>query len=147
MRKISAIMLVLCMLFVRNATAQQTTEKGPRIEFKKLEHDYGTILKGANGTCTFEFRNTGDAPLIIAYAKTSCGCLAPEWPKEPIAPGAKGKITLRYDTQRVGPINTSATVTSNAVNSPTQVIRIKGTVKPLPEPETPVNNTGEPNNN
>jgi hypothetical protein len=140
-------MLLMCTLFVRTATAQETTEKGPKIEFIKLEHDFGTILQDANGTCTFEFKNTGDAPLIIAYAKTSCGCLVPQWPIEPIAPGAKGKITLKYDTKRVGPINKSATVSSNAINAPTLVIRIKGTVKPLPEPETPVNNTGTPVNN
>ena len=39
---------------------------GAKIEFKKETHDYGNVKYGANGTCTFEFTNTGKAPLIIS---------------------------------------------------------------------------------
>jgi len=144
MGKINAMLVLFCALFTGTLIAQETTGKGPKIEFKNLVHDYGNILERADGNCTFEFTNTGDAPLIITSVKTSCGCLAPSWSKEPVAPGAKGKISLRYDTNRVGPINKSATVESNSVNAPVQVIRIKGTVKPLPEPATPVSISGEP---
>jgi hypothetical protein len=37
-------------------------------------------------------------------------------------------MTVRYDTKRVGAINKSVTITSNAVTNPTTVVRIKGTV-------------------
>jgi hypothetical protein len=43
-------------------------------------------------------------------------------------PGKTSEISVKYDTTRVGPITKSVTVTSNAVNEPTKVIRIKGTV-------------------
>jgi hypothetical protein len=85
--------------------------------------------------------------LIISNAKGSCGCTVPEWPKEPIAPGAKATIKVKYDTKRPGAINKSVTITSNAVNEPTKVIRIKGNVLPAPEGTAPVNNSGVPANN
>lgn len=120
-------------------------EDGPKISFTKEIHDYGTIKNGADGSCTFEFKNTGNAPLIISNAKGSCGCTVPTWPREPIAPGAKGIITVKYDTKRAGAINKSVTISSNAVNAPEQIIRIKGNVLPAPEDGTPVNNAGPAN--
>ena len=115
-------------------------ESGAKIEFEKEVHDYGNIKYGANGTCTFEFKNTGNAPLIISKAPGSCGCTVPSWPKEPIAPGASGTITVKYDTKRPGPISKSVTINSNAINEPSKVIRIKGTVGPAPENTSPTNN-------
>jgi len=44
-------------------------------------------------------------------------------------PGATSAISVRYDTKRIGPINKSVTITSNATNEPTKVIRIKGKVE------------------
>jgi hypothetical protein len=122
-------------------------EKGAKIEFNKEVHDYGNIKYGGEPYCSFEFKNTGDEPLIISNAKGSCGCTVPEWPKEPIAPGAKGTIRVKYDTNRPGPINKSVTITSNAINEPNKVIRIKGEVGPAPESGMPVNNAGAPTNN
>ena len=144
---------ILFSLFLLGSTAvvsnnnvkAQEVENGAKIVFSKEVHDYGTIKNGADGTCSFEFKNTGNAPLILSNAKGSCGCTVPTWPKEPIAPGAKSVITVKYDTKRAGAINKSVTITSNAVNEPTKTIRIKGTVLPVPESGTPVNNAGPAN--
>lgn len=110
----------------------QAVDNGSKIEFTKEIHDYGTVKYGADGTCTFEFKNTGKSPLIISNAQASCGCTVPEWPKTPIAPGATSSITVKYDTKRPGPINKSITITSNAsnANEGKTVLRIKGTVQP-----------------
>ncbi|MDX2360214.1 MAG: DUF1573 domain-containing protein [Crocinitomicaceae bacterium] len=147
------VLFSLMMMFVATvasngvmAQADAVVQNGATIEFKKETHDYGTVEYGGNGQCSFEFTNTGNAPLIISQAKGSCGCTVPSWPKEPIAPGATAVITVKYDTKRPGAINKSVTITSNAVNAPTQVIRIKGNVSPKPADGTPVN-TGAPANN
>ena len=147
MKKIifSFVLVAVALLTSNKGFAQ--LETGAKIEFAKETHDYGTIKYAADGSCTFEFKNTGNEPLIISNAKGSCGCTVPEWPKEPIAPGAKGKITVKYDTKRPGAINKSVTITSNAANEPTKVIRIKGNVLPAPEGSAPVNNSGAPTNN
>jgi hypothetical protein len=147
MKKALLSLVVLFVASVAMNTAVAQLETGAKIEFTKDTHDYGTVKYGADGTCTFEFKNTGNEPLIISTAKGSCGCTVPEWPKEPIAPGAKGTITVKYDTKRPGAINKSVTITSNAVNEPTKVIRIKGNVLPAPESGAPVNISGAPTNN
>lgn len=138
-------LLLIFVAGVGTAMAQEVT-KGPSIEFTKEVHDYGKIKNGANGECSFEFKNTGNAPLIISNAKGSCGCTVPQWPKEPIAPGKTAVIKVKYDTKRAGAINKSVTITSNATNEPTKVIRIKGYVEARPTSGAPVNSTGPANN-
>lgn len=143
------LFLAFTAVFAMNrATAQETTQpqNGPKIEFNKSVHDYGDVKYGGNGTCTFTFTNTGTEPLIISNARGSCGCTVPEWPKQPIAPGEKAVITVRYDTKRSGQINKSVTISSNAVNQPTVILTIKGNVAPKPEGTSPVNNSGAPGN-
>ncbi|HEX8562938.1 MAG TPA: DUF1573 domain-containing protein [Flavobacterium sp.] len=90
--------------------------------------DYGTIAKNADGKREFVFTNNGNKPLIITNAQGSCGCTVPTWPKEPIAPGAKGVIGVKYATDRVGPFTKTVTLTTNAAGQPTKVLTIKGNV-------------------
>lgn len=135
-------------IFVANAQ-EPVVASGAKIEFEKETHDYGKIDYDGNPECTFSFKNTGTEPLIISKAKGSCGCTVPEWPKDPIAPGATSEIRVKYDTKRPGPINKSVTITSNASNveNGISILRIKGEVGPKPEIGTPVNNAGAPSNN
>ena len=141
-------LLILSILFIgaiaMNVNAQAEVQNGAKIEFTKEVHDYGKIKYNGDPYCTFEFKNTGDQPLIISNSKGSCGCTVPTWPKEPIAPGATGSIKVKYDTKRPGPINKSVTITSNAVNAATKVLRIKGEVGQKPQSGAPVNNSGAP---
>lgn len=97
------------------------------IIFEKQEHDYGTINKGDNGNCEFSFTNKGKKPLVLGNVRASCGCTVPEWPKEPIEPGKKGVIKVKYNTNTPGTFNKSITVNSNAVNAAV-ILRIKGNV-------------------
>ncbi|MCR5646090.1 MAG: DUF1573 domain-containing protein [Bacteroidales bacterium] len=124
------------------------SENGPEIEFEKLVHDYGDVPYNGNGECEFRFTNTGNEPLILQKPKSSCGCTVPTWPKEPILPGESDVIKVTYKTTKVGQINKTITVTSNAKVNSTVVLRIKGKVleqvpETLPEKEmeaSPVNN-------
>ncbi|MEM9679982.1 MAG: DUF1573 domain-containing protein [Bacteroidota bacterium] len=102
-------------------------EKVAKIEFKSKVIDYGTIEKGSDGVRTFEFTNTGDAPLIISNVKSTCGCTVPKKPDGPIMPGDTGEIQVKYDTNRVNPIRKTITVISNA-DTPTVALKIKGLV-------------------
>ena len=105
-------------------------QDGPKIEFKTETINYGEVVKGVdNGVREFIFTNTGNAPLVIKSAKSSCGCTVPEWPKEPIEPGKTSKIVVKYN-MNPGPISKTITVETNAVNVPNGVVplRIKGTV-------------------
>lgn len=110
---------------------QEKTEKveGPGIRFEKTVHDYGTIEQGANGNCEFVFENNGTEPLILSDVRSSCGCTVPSWPREPIMPGKKSAIKVHYDTNRVGGISKSITVSTNG-NPDRVVLSIRGTVNP-----------------
>ncbi len=120
MKKLALIALVALIGFT--AQAQQA-----KITFKTDTIDYGTVLKGSDGVRVFEFTNTGDAPLIITDVKSSCGCTIPKKPNGPIAPGESSSIEVKYDTNRVGPIRRSITVSSNATE-PMVALKIKGEV-------------------
>lgn len=112
--------------------AQDNAASGAAFKFETEVLDYGTIENGSDGNRVFKFKNVGKEPLIITDAKGSCGCTTPEWPKEPIAPGASSVIKVHYDTKRTGAFEKTVTLTSNAVES-AKVIRIKGIVNAAAE--------------
>ena len=95
MKRFSLILFLLGFCF---AVSVQAKKKYPVIKFEKTTIDLGTFPQNdARRTCTFTFSNVGQAPLIINYVYTSCGCTVAEYPKDPIAPGARGEITVTYD--------------------------------------------------
>ena len=88
---LSALMLV-CGLML--AIAQNPAQ----IKFDKTTHNFGTFSE-ANPvvSCVFTFTNVGEQPLVVNQAIASCGCTVPEYTKEPIKPGEKGKIKVTYN--------------------------------------------------
>jgi hypothetical protein len=143
------LFLLLAVLIAMPALKAQDNQgaerKGPVITFdKKLRDeagnyvwDYGTIQQGADGSSFFAFKNTGTEPLVLSEVRSSCGCTVPRWPREPIMPGKSDTIKVKYDTKRLGQINKTITVISNAVNNPV-VLRIKGNVVEKPADVVPV---------
>lgn len=118
--------------FVTFQLVGQPSNNNPKEAFAKMTFaattvDYGIIYKGSEPTRTFNFQNTGNAPLLITDAKASCGCTVPTFPKDAIMPGELSAITVRYDTNRIGVISKSITITSNA-GEPV-VLKITGEVK------------------
>lgn len=110
---------------------------GPGIVFETETIDYGTVAYKSDGKREFVFTNNGTEPLIIKNAQGSCGCTVPTWPKEPIAPGAKAVIGVKYDTARGGQAFTKTiTLTTNAAN-PTTTLTIKGNVLANPDAAKP----------
>ncbi|HAQ65957.1 MAG TPA: hypothetical protein DCR43_08935 [Bacteroidales bacterium] len=103
--------------------------------------DYGTIQKDGDGNSYFTFVNTGKEPLILSDVRSSCGCTVPKWPREPILPGQIDTIKVRYDTKRLGIINKTITVMSNANNSPI-ILRIKGKIIEAPKAVLPERQAG-----
>lgn len=126
MKKIAVLIAIVLM------SSFGFAQSGPKIEFKAKDNtiDYGTVTKKSdNGIRSFEFTNTGDAPLIITNVLSTCGCTVPTKPAEPIMPGKTGKIDIKYNMQP-GPIRKTITVESNAVNyeSGRIALKIKGEV-------------------
>jgi hypothetical protein len=134
MKKLFLVCLVAVMSIgaanAQNAKSETPKEDqhGPKIVFAEREDNYGTIQKGGDGNCTFTFTNTGDEPLILSSVRASCGCTTPKWTQKPVMPGKAGEIGVRYNTNNVGGFTKTVTITSNAINEPRVVVKIKGNV-------------------
>jgi len=106
-------------------------------KFNEETFDFGTIKQGESIKHDFEFTNTGKEPLIISNASGSCGCTVPEWPKEPIASGAKAIIKVTFNSAgKQGVQDKTVTLQSNAQQNP-MVLHLKGNVdRPVEQPAT-----------
>ncbi len=141
MKKVFTLLAMLTLFAgVSLAQVDATTSEtdGAQMEFETMVMDYGEIEQNSDPLRKFNFKNTGNQPLVISHAKGSCGCTVPVWPKEPIMPGEEANIEVRYDTKRIGKFVKKVTLTTNALNSEDGkiVLTIKGKVnKKAPEPE------------
>lgn len=107
--------------------------KGAEIKFDSQTYEMGTIhASKGNVTATYTFTNTGTEPLvIISVSNGGCGCTRPSYPKQPIAPGKQGVITINFNPAgRRGELNREVKVKSNAVNGKTQRLRFTGVIIP-----------------
>lgn len=102
----------------------------PVMEFESKEHDFGTVEEGEVVEHTFVFTNTGDAPLIVSDASASCGCTVPTYTKEPIAPGDKGEMLVKFNTRGKPNQQMKAVGVVANTKSGKETIRIKAFVNP-----------------
>ena len=141
------ILFICFSLFVYNVGISQD---GPKIEFSAKDNtiDFGQVTKESDsGIRTFEFKNTGNQPLIINNVQATCGCTVPSKPTEPILPGKSGTIEVKYN-MNPGVFTKSVIVDSNAINVTEGkiAIKIKGEVvvkqevNPLEKPKSMMEN-------
>ncbi|HEA29593.1 MAG TPA: DUF1573 domain-containing protein [Leeuwenhoekiella sp.] len=100
----------------------------PVMEFEETEFDFGKISRGTNVEHVFKFKNTGDAPLVIVNARSTCGCTIPKYSDEPVAPGETGELLVQYNGSGLNEVTKVVTVTANTKNGSEQV-RIKAFVE------------------
>lgn len=123
MRKLSLILF--CCIAVIAASAQTGADN--LIKFDSVAHAFGKIKKGTPVTVEFTFTNPGSKPLIIEDATAECGCTKPDYPKQPIMAGKKGKIKVTYDAKEGGSFTKKVTV--KLVNvAETKILTITGEV-------------------
>lgn len=105
------------------ATASETTPAdAPVFKFEKESFDFGQITDGEKVSHDFKFTNVGKTPLIITSATATCGCTVPDYPKEPVAPGAEGIIRVVFNSAgKLGMQNKVVTITANTIPEITQL--------------------------
>jgi hypothetical protein len=111
------------------ADRDQSAKQIPVMEFEKSEHDFGIIEQGTPQETIFTFTNTGNAPLVITNATSSCGCTVPNPPKEPIAPGEKGELVVKFNGSGQNQVTKTITVVANTTKG-SELLRIKAFVNP-----------------
>lgn len=104
------------------ATAETAPADAPVFKFVKESYDFGQITDGEKVSYDFKFTNIGKSPLIITSATATCGCTVPDYPKEPVAPGAEGVIRVVFDSAgKLGMQNKVVTISANTVPELTQL--------------------------
>ncbi len=80
-----------------SALTSSLSEKG--ISWNKTTHDFGDIKRGEKVKTVFTCYNNSDTLLIFENIAVSCGCLATEWPRNPISPGDSANINIEFDSE------------------------------------------------
>ncbi len=129
--KYSASLVLIGIVFLGHAQEEQDEPlTGPKIAFSESSFDFGDIVSGDRVEHVFEFENTGNEPLILSDVRTTCGCTAPEWEREPVMPGDKSLLKVLFNsTGKMGIQNKVITVMSNAVNNPARVKIVSNVLK------------------
>lgn len=101
----------------------------PRITFDEKEHDFGTFEEETGRvTHIFKFVNSGNEPLVVTNVRTTCGCTASQYTREPVAPNDSGVIKVTYNPKgRPGRFSKPVYVTTNA-SIDRETLRITGVV-------------------
>ncbi len=127
MKRLIFITTFILLLSAYSASAQKVKEAA--IEFTETIHNYDTIQQGKEAVCYFYYKNSGNSPLVLYNAFSSCGCTIPKWNAKPLPPGKSDKIKVVYNAGNEGSFQKTIVVKSNAKNEPQKVLRIKGYVK------------------
>lgn len=116
----------------KSLSSTPAVSKMASIQFLKEKIDFGTIKEDAIYETSFEFTNIGTADLVIIDADASCGCTLPTIPKEPIKPGEKAKIDVKYTAaNKVGPQKPIITIFTNGKPSSIK-LQLEGWVEQIP---------------
>ncbi|MBK8610914.1 MAG: DUF1573 domain-containing protein [Chitinophagaceae bacterium] len=92
-------------------------------------YDYGKVTDGEKVAYNYRFKNSGNKPLVIISASSTCGCTIPEKPEKPVMPGEIGFIKVVFNSKgKVGSTHKLITVESNA-NPPFPELLLTGTVE------------------
>ncbi len=129
------IVFVFGVFTIYGAIAQEVatveaSENGAVMTFEEVKYDFGDIYQGDKVEHIFKFENTGNEPLIITNVQTTCGCTAPNWPRDPVIPGQESEIKVVFNSAgKIGRQNKVITIISNATN-PTNKVTIVTNILP-----------------
>ncbi len=106
MKKFSFVFIVVLIFLIScHSNKKQVSGQGEgyfigqaKIEFSRLDIDFGTIQQGEEIMIPFNLKNTGDAPLIIYKVEPSCGCTVSQYPDKPIKPGETAQVKLIFNS-------------------------------------------------
>ena len=126
------LLILLALLCTGTLSAGHKTAK---LQFQSTVFDFGSISADTEKVVhDYVFINPANEPVAILSVSTGCGCARPEYPVEPIAPGASGKITITYLVKgQAGEVNRDIKVRyrgATASSSERTTLRFRGVITP-----------------
>ena len=122
MKRLSLILLLLFAAWggLRAQPALTLLQKG--YDLGSIPEDGGTVSR------VYTFRNSGNAPLVVVRAETSCTCTKADISKKPVMPGQEGPVTVTYNPRRQhGAFNKAISIYTN-VPGARYVVTLRGEV-------------------
>lgn len=86
----------------------------PRFTSNTEMYSFGQIEWKHPVTAQYVITNTGDYPLVLTEVEPDCACTVAQWTKTPIAPGAKGTVSVTFDAEALGRFRKSVAIYINA---------------------------------
>jgi hypothetical protein len=99
---------------------------GPKIEFKRLAHDFGEIVHPESASVELSFTNAGDEELVVERISSSCGCAKAVRGSRRLAPGSASTVEARIETLGMtpGPHTKTVMIHSNDPAHPTTSLKL-----------------------
>ncbi len=120
------------------ALAAAAADRGPRIRFEAMTHDFGTIRSDGKVSFDWTFANDGDAPLEIVGTRPACGCTAAVQDGKPVPPGGRGTLRVTFDPAGLhGSVRKSLAVSSNDPENPRVLLTLRADVIPIERKRKP----------
>jgi len=115
-----------CLFWAPAASAQQWAEK----MFDKLEHDFGTVARGADTVYKFEITNIYKQPMTITGVRSSCGCTSPSIENNRIETYEKAYVVAKFNTRTfTGRHGATLTVSFGPPYSAEVQLRVHGNIR------------------
>ena len=118
--------LAVTVAAVGNLGAQEWAEK----MFKELEHDFGTVARGADTVYKFEVTNLYKEDMHITGVRSSCGCTSPTIENPVVKTHGKAYIVARFNTRtHVGQKGATLTVSLGAPYAAEVQLHVHGNIR------------------
>jgi hypothetical protein len=106
------------------ARAQSTATAS--IKFDSLEHDFGQVKLNTYVEYEFWYKNTSQVPLKLLKVTASCGCTTPIWSEEPLAPGKRSSIKIRFQCFPIASAFSKTIIVESNTEPALSFLEIKG---------------------
>ena len=87
---------ILAVLMIASITSYAQTKT--TVEFENKTQSFDSVPEGTQLKIVYRFKNTGTTDFQVFKVSPTCGCTVAEFPKYPIAPGARDSIVATFDT-------------------------------------------------
>lgn len=126
LRTVCLALVVAASFAIGQVPAQEWAEK----MFSTLEHDFGTVARGAETIYRFEITNLYKQPMKILGVRSSCGCTSPTIENNTINTYEKAYLVAKFNTHTfVGLHGATLTVTFGAPYPAEVQVRVHGNIR------------------
>lgn len=128
LRTTKYILTAAVLLPAANVSAQQWAEK----MFKTLDHDFGSVARGADTVYKFEVTNLYKQDMHLTGVRSSCGCTSPSIENPVIKTHQKAYIVAKFNTRtppHLGQNGATLTVNFGAPYAAEVQLHVRGNIR------------------